>query len=500
MKIITAQQTHELDAYTIEKEPIPSIDLMERASYKFVRWFVTKFKDLLRPVVIFCGPGNNGGDGLAIARLLHHKGYIVEVVICKISDNTSEDFDINLGRLPQKDTVMVRYLEKGEEFPGFPPQGIIIDAIFGSGLNRPVEGYWAGLLEHLNGMEEVERVAVDIPSGMFADQLTESVSFRAHFTFSFELPKLGFFFPENFQRVGHWEVRSIGLSQEYLQQLSSPNEYVDEQMAKSLLRRRGKFDHKGHYGHALLICGSYGKVGAAVLASRACLRSGAGLLSIHAPQCAYTILQTTIPEAMVSVDLGTHFFSQAPELDKYKGIGIGSGLDKEQESRTALAQLLEKTEKPLVIDADALNIIAEEKRHEDIPKNSILTPHPKEFERLFGPSKNGFERMELARKKAKEHQLHIVLKGAHTMTACPDGTCYFNGSGNPGMATGGSGDVLTGVITSLVAQGYAPKSAAIFGVYLHGRAGDLAVEGIGEEALIAGDIVDFLGKAFLSMR
>ncbi len=500
MKIITAQQTHELDAYTIKKDDIPSIELMERASKTFVKWFEKQFPDLLMPVFICCGPGNNGGDGLAIARLLHHKGYIVELILFHITDNTSEDYNINLERLPKRDTIAVQTLEKDADFPRIPEGSIVIDAIFGSGLNRPVEGYWEDCLQQLNQLKEVIRVSVDIPSGMFADKHTEGTSFQADYTFSFELPKQGFFFPENFHRVGRWVARSIGLNKDFLEQLPSTSYYVDQAMAQSLLKHRSKFDHKGHYGHALLICGSYGKVGAAVLSGRGCLRSGVGLLSIHAPQCAYNILQTSIPEAMISVDFGTHYFSSLPDLKPYKGIGVGSGLDKQSESRTALRQLLDKTTLPLVIDADALNIIAEEKWHELIPPNSILTPHPKEFERLFGPSNDGFERMELARQQAEKYQIYIILKGAHTMVASPDGNCYFNATGNPGMATGGSGDVLTGVITSLFAQGYDPQTAAILGVFLHGRAGDLAAREIGEEALIAGDIVDYLGRAFLGMR
>jgi hydroxyethylthiazole kinase-like uncharacterized protein yjeF len=496
MKIITAEQTRQLDAYTIKHEPIPSIDLMERAASTFAKWFIEKYQEAVIPVVIFCGPGNNGGDGLAIARMLHHKGYEVKVVLCQISKNTSEDYNINLERLPKKDTILVELLEKGDDLPSLPGSAIIIDALFGSGLNRPVEGYWGKLLQHLNEAEGCTRISVDIPSGMFADQPTEGISFEAHLTFSFELPKLGFFFPENFHRVGQWEARSIGLDQGFIGELTTEQYYLDEAMAKKIWRPRNKFDHKGHFGHALLICGSYGKMGAAVLAARACLRSGAGLLTVHIPQCGYTTMQSSLPEAMASVDLGTHYFSSVPDLSPYKAIGIGSGLDKQSESRTALRQVLEKTEIPLVLDADALNIIAEENWQTLIPGHSILTPHPKEFERLFGPSAHSFERLELAKQKAKQLQLYIILKGAHSLIVCPDGRVYFNSTGNPGMATAGSGDVLTGMVTSFMAQGYSPQDAALFGVYLHGLAGDLAAKEIGLEAMIAGDLVAHIGEGY----
>ncbi len=497
MKIISAEQTRQLDNYTILNEPIASIDLMERASLTFVQWFVTQFKDQERPIYICCGPGNNGGDGLAIARLLHHKGYSIEVVLCQIGSRFSEDYQVNLKRLPSHDTILIHTLEKGNSFPVFSEKAIFVDALFGSGLNRPVAGYWAEFLEYLNELDTHSLIAVDVPSGLFADQTTESTSLCVDYTFSFELPKLAFFIPENGSRVGEWIVESIGLNSEFIEQLNTVYHFLDQKLAKEWLKPRAKFAHKGTFGHSLLICGSYGKVGAALLAGKACLRSGVGLVSMHVPQCAYTILQLGVPEAMLSIDQGELYFSQIPRLDSYKSVGIGCGLDKQEESRKALFQLLKQIEVPLVIDADALNIIAEEKWHDLIPKNSIITPHPKEFERLFGPSKNGFERIELARIQAKKYQIHIVLKGAHTLVVRPDGNCFFNGTGNPGMATGGSGDALTGVICGLLAQGYLPEKAASMGVFIHGLAGDLAAKEFGQEAMIAGDIVDFLGKAFL---
>ena len=500
MKILSAEQIRQLDAYTINNEPISSIDLMERASQTFVQWFTERFPDEDQPILIFCGIGNNGGDGLAVARLLFHRFYEAEVYRCQISTSVSEDFQTNLDRLPPHRSVPVHVIEKDDSFPEIPENAIIIDAIFGSGLNRQVKGYWAKLLAYLNGHSNL-KVAIDIPSGVFADRHSGEVTFQADYTFSFELPKLAFLVPENQDSVGDWTVGSIGLHKAFIKKVATPYHYLDKTLASKMLRLRKRYDHKGTFGHALLIMGGYGKVGAAVLAARACLRSGVGLVSIHAPKCAYEILQISVPEAMISVDRHQFYLSEIPNLTPYRAIGVGCGLDQKKTSREALTALLEKTSSPLVLDADALNIIASTPYlFEKIPKGSILTPHPKEFERLFGKTANDFDRNDLQREKAQELGVVLVLKGANTCIADPEGHCYFNSTGNPGMATGGSGDVLTGIITGLLAQGYIPREAALLGVYLHGLAGDLAAGQLQHESLIASDIVEQLGRAFQKLH
>lgn len=500
MKILSASQTQELDQYTIEHEPIPSIDLMERASATFTEWFTHRFPDEETPVVIFCGIGNNGGDGLAVARMLHQCFYEVTVYWVKISEKTSEDFDINRERLPKRDAVPLHTIEKGDDFPELPDNSVIIDAVFGSGLNRPVEGYWAELLEHLNEQPGT-RVAIDIPSGVFADRHTAGTSFQADYTLSFQMPKLAFFFPENYRRIGEWEVRSIGLDPSFIEQTETDHHYLDMDAVRPLLQARGRYDHKGTYGHALLMMGSRGSVGASVLAARACLRSGVGLVTVHGPECAYDILQTAVPEAMVSIDDDPSVISEAPDLEGYAAVGIGCGIGQRKKTAKALRKLLEKSEVPLVIDADGINILSEQDDAlELLPKDSILTPHPKEFERLFGKTTNDFEEHEHQREMARKLGVYIVLKRANTCIACPDGTAYFNSTGNPGMGTGGTGDVLTGIITGLRAQGYSGRDACLLGVFLHGLAGDLAAKELGEEALVAGDLVRFLGKAFQEVK
>ena len=497
MKIFNVHQIRALDQYTIEQEPIASIDLMERASLTFVKWFTKQFPDRKRVVQVYCGPGNNGGDGLAIARLLSQDHYAVKAYTLGIGNSRSQDCQHNLDRLLKKRSCPVIRVEKGDNFYVIDAGTIVIDAIFGSGLSRPVEGFWADFIRHLN-TQQATRVAVDIPSGMFADQPTAGRSIRADFSFSFEMPKLGFMFPENAERVGEWFSGSIGLHSGFIEKEKTSFHFTDRAAVKTLLKPRAKYSHKGTFGHAFLVAGSHGKVGAATLTARGILRSGAGLLTIHAPACAYSILQVSTPEAMVTVDEQNELISTiSTGSSRYSAIGIGPGIGTNKLTAKALGGFLGSYNQPLVLDADALNIIAANKSWlKKIPKRSVLTPHPKEFSRLFGPSANDFARNELQRKKAQSLGLYIILKGANTAIACPDGSCHFNSTGNPGMATGGSGDVLTGIITGLLAQNYSPFEAARIGVYLHGLAGDLAAEQYGYEAMLAGNIIDQIGNAY----
>lgn len=496
MKILNVEQINALDQYTIDKEPIASIDLMERASRIFAEWFVKKFPDNNKSIHIFCGPGNNGGDGLAIARLLSEKHYEVKAYILEIGV-LSPDCEVNLKKLLKKSCCPLVRLSSETMLSSLDSRSIVIDAIFGSGLNRPLENFVATLVRHLNE-QPVIRVSVDIPSGLFADRPSIGESIHADYTFTFELPKLGFLFPENDHRVGEWSCGSIGLHNDFIANCETPYFYLNESVITPLLKARKKYGHKGTYGHALLVSGSYGKVGAAVLAGRAALRSGVGLLTIYSSGCAYNILQSSVPEAMVEMDDNNAIISNIDlDCSQYAGIGIGPGIGTHSLTGEALTKILKANRKPLVLDADAINLIARDKKMLDlIPPNSILTPHPKEFERLFGKTKNDFERNYLQCQRAQKHGIFIVLKGAHTAIASPNGTCHFNSTGNPGMATAGSGDVLTGMITGLLTQGYSPFEAAILGVYLHGLAGDIAANIMSEEAMLAGDIIDSIGSAF----
>ncbi|MEM9918232.1 MAG: NAD(P)H-hydrate dehydratase [Bacteroidota bacterium] len=500
MKILTADQIRQWDAYTIAQEPIASIDLMERASLAFVQWFEEQFPENNQKVFVLAGTGNNGGDGLVIARLLHQRFYNVEVCLCQVGSKRSPDCEANFQRLPKGRDVPVFTLKKGEKLPDISCD-ILIDGLFGSGLNRPLSGYWASLVEAVNQAAFI-RVAIDIPSGLFADTHTQSPSISADYTLSFQVPKKAFLFPENQDRCGHWVVRPIGLHPTFLQTIHGGDHFLDAKMCQAMLHQRSKYSHKGTFGHALLVVGSYGKIGAAVLAARACLRSGVGLLSLYAPRCGYDILQNSVPEAMVLPTTDAEFLTQPPAIERYRAVGAGCGIGTAEASAEMLKQVLQQARHPMVLDADALNILA---KHPDyyslLPPHSILTPHPKEFQRLFGPTANDFERHELQKAKAKALNVYILLKGANSCIATPEGDTYFNATGNPGMASGGSGDVLTGMLTALLAQGYPPKEAILLGVYLHGLAGDLAVEQVGsQEALLASDLIDYIGQAFKDIR
>ncbi len=502
MKILNSEQVKALDAYTIQNEPILSINLMERAAKVCAKWIIKKYT--AKPdVKIFAGPGNNGGDGLAIARLLAETGFRVSVYLKNIK--FSPDAQINYERMLVQKKIYVSVLHNEHDFPIISKSDLVIDALFGSGLTRPVEGLYGQIIEHVN-KAKVHVISIDIPSGFFSEDnsrlsMVEDKSYlkviKANYTLTLELPFLSFFFPDSQFHVGEWICLPIGLSNTYLSDIESGNEYITRITVRKMLKKRNKFDHKGTYGHALLIAGSYGKMGAAILAAKACLRTGIGLLSTHFPISGYEIMQTAVPEAMVCIDESGTRFCKSDEQDLYQAIGIGPGIGQKKETLNSLIGVLDNAEKPVVLDADALNLIASNHDLYDlIPVNSILTPHPGEFRRLVGESSSYFEQYQKQIELATKQQLIVVLKGAHTSIALPNGKCYFNSTGNPGMATAGSGDVLTGILTSLLAQGYEPEKAAILGVYLHGLAGDLAAEKKSMQALIASDIIDNLGEAF----
>ena len=495
-KILSSEQVRKTDSYTIVNEPITSIDLMERASQKFVDWFCSLY-DLNEDITIFSGPGNNGGDGLAIGRLLHQKGYQVSVVVVRNNDNGSEDFLTNLKRYELSGKVIEIRNEKN-----IPPihSSIVIDGLFGSGLSRPLEGVFARVIEYLNNCPS-EKISIDIASGLFADAPinANSVIFKPDYTITFQQPKLAFFLPENDDFVGHWEVLDIGLDKNYIANLPSNNFMLESKDLQKILAPRKKHSHKGTYGKALISVGSYGKMGAALLCGQAAMRSGVGLLYMHIPQKGYHIVQSTVPEAMVVADMGKNHLESIPPLENYTAIGFGPGIGTHPDTIAVVGKLLSNFNKPLIIDADGLNILAQNRELlEIIPKKSILTPHPGEFERLVGSWKNSYEKHEKQKALSNKYDLIIILKGAYTAISFPDGALYFNPTGNPGMATGGSGDVLTGILVGLLAQGYTSEDVALLGVYIHGLAGDLASEEVGMHSLIASDIVQNIPKAFKS--
>jgi len=498
MKLFLTSQQRELDRYTIEFEPIQSIDLMERAAQAFTDAFCLRFQDLNRRIVVFAGPGNNGGDALAIARMLHLKDYFVEIYLLN-KEGLSPDCEKNkekLQKLPQ-----IKFVEiKGRFSPPILAQNdIVIDGLFGSGLNRPLEGGFASIVKYIN-LSPSTVVSIDIPSGLFGEDNTENTKdtiITADYTYTFQSPKLSFLFPENERFAGKVEVLDIGLHPEAINTIPAMFNLIVEENIKGILKKRSPFAHKGNFGHALLIAGSQGKMGAAVLAGKACLRSGAGLLTIHVPQSGDSIVQISLPEAMTINDDNELGY----DLNPYNIVAVGPGIGTDEVTAKALRELLAHADKPLIIDADALNIIAKDlSLLELMPPDSILTPHPKEFDRLAGSSLTSYERLHKAIKFAETTKTYIILKGRYTAVCTPSGECWFNTTGNPGMATAGSGDVLTGILLGLAAQSYTPLETSLLGVYLHGLAGDIALEENSEESLLAGDIVHYLGTAFKEIK
>lgn len=502
IKIFPTDKVKELDQYTIQNEPISSIDLVERASTVFVHEFCRRYSKQTR-IIVFAGQGNNGADALAVARMLKDECYKVETYLFNPTGHLSFDCEINKQRI--LDLEKVEFTEVVTDFvpPVLTDRDVVIDGLFGSGLNRPVTGGFASVIQYIN-QSEATVVAIDIPSGLFGEnnQTNDPDSIiRANLTLTFGFPKLAFFFPENAQYVGEWKMLDIGIHPDIVDNTPTPYMMITEEDIAEVFQPRDKFSHKGTYGHALLIAGSKGKMGAAILAARSCLRSGAGLLTVHIPQRGEVIMQTAFPEAMISMDPHQDYFTTVPEISTYSAIGAGPGLGQHLESAAALERLLQTTDKPVVLDADALNLIASNNDLLNrIPPRSILTPHPKEFDRIAGESNTMHERLKKAQAFAIEHKLCVILKGTYTAICTTGGNVYFNSSGNPGMATAGSGDVLTGIILSLLAQGAEPETAAIAGVFLHGTAGDLAAVYRSEESMIAGDITDMLGKAFKQIK
>jgi len=497
MEILSADQIRAWDSFTMSHEPIDSIDLMERAAASCLRWLEAHGYTSGRNFTIFCGKGNNGGDGLALARMLAELDCAVTVHILEFGHLGTDDFQTNLARL-HPTPVEVVYIQGPEHFNSIPPDNIVVDALFGSGLNRQLEGVTELLVKHIND-SACEIISIDMPSGLFVSSTSKGNTIvSATHTLSFQCYKPAFLMPENAAFAGNVHILDIGLHPDYLNQVSGESELLDSAIIGAIFRPRRQFAHKGNFGHALLVAGSFGKMGAAVLAARATLRAGAGLLTCQVPGCGNTILQTAVPEAMLQVDPEERLHTSLPgELDKYSVIGIGPGIGTDPRTAALLKDMLSRYRKPVVADADALNILASHpKLLEALPPYSIITPHPKEFERLFGPSPDDFARLDRAREKAKQHRIIIVLKGHYSFVAMPGGKGYFNSTGNAGMAKGGSGDVLTGILTALLSQGYSPGETALLGVYLHGLAGDCAAQRWSQEAMLPSDLTDHLGNAF----
>lgn len=502
MKIFTASQIKELDKYTIEHEPVKSIDLMERAARQLTRAIEARWHSD-RPVVVFAGPGNNGGDALAVARMLLSDGYKLQVYLFNISGKLSADCAENRQRFIEKKAKFLTEVTQEFDPPRLEQGTLVVDGLFGSGINKPLTGGFASLVKYIN-TSKAEVVSIDIPSGLMPEDNTYNVStniIQATLTLTLQQPKLAFLFAENQQYTGEVKVLDIGISPEGIEQTDAHFNLLDSRSLSPLLLPRHPFAHKGNMGHALLVAGSYGMAGAAILAARGCLRAGVGKLTIHTPRRNVAILQEAVPEAVLHIDREETAFAETVATEGFSAMGIGPGLGHTDATAIALIAQLRRATCPVVADADALNIIASRRAWmQQLPKGIILTPHPKELERMEGECADSYERLVKARELAERIQGYVVLKGHHTAICMPDGHVVFNSTGNAGMATAGSGDVLTGIITALLARGYNRQYACMLGVYLHGLAGDLAAEALGQESLIASDIVGFLPQAFKTLQ
>ncbi|MBP5799645.1 MAG: NAD(P)H-hydrate dehydratase [Prevotella sp.] len=502
MKIFTSAQIHELDKYTIDHEPIKSIDLMERAAKAITRAITAEW-NINTPVVVFAGPGNNGGDALAVARMLIEQGYTVQAFLFNISGHISEDCAINKARLSEKKAKS--FVEVTQEFdpPQLEEKMLVIDGLFGSGLNKPLAGGFASLVKYINASPSTV-VSIDVPSGLMTEDNSYNIRaniIRADMTLTLGQKKLSFLFPENQQLIGRLKVLDIRLSTEGIERIDTDFSIAEENDIRPLLLKRNPYAHKGNMGNALIIAGSYGMAGASVLATKACLRSGAGKVFTHTPKQNSVILQISIPEAIIQFDRDETVFSEAVDTEDFDSMGIGPGLGTSEQTAIALITQLRRTQCPVVVDADAINILANHRAWvQQLPKGIIFTPHPKELERLEGPSSDSFEQLTKARKLAERVQGYVILKGHHSALCLPNGHVIFNSTGNAGMATAGSGDVLTGIITGLLARGYKQEDACLIGMFIHGLSGDIAARELGQESVIASDIIHYLPQAFRKIK
>lgn len=510
MILLRPEQIRLWDSYTIKHEPISELELMERAAGKAAAWLISRYSKLT-PVTVFCGKGNNGGDGLVIARLLLQRGFRVQTCIIEYSESSSFCFQENLEKLAAEPAAVIVHINNAATL-ALQPGSLLIDAIFGTAMRLPVPLLVAEIINRINALssmelksgERAELVSIDIPSGLSAEFCAppDQTPVHAAHTLSFQVLKPSFLLPDTGVFCGNLILLDIGLPDSFLASQTSSFHIIDSFLVKSLFKQRLTFSHKGIYGHSLIIAGSRGKMGAAVLAARGCLHSGVGLLTVLVPSAGTDVLQQAVPEAMVMVGENSgHISSVTVDFTSFSSIVIGPGIGTHPQTREVLLHLLRGCPKPIVIDADALNILSSfNSWTELIPEGSILTPHVGEFDRLAGRSITSFERLQKQQQLSVKTRSVIILKGAYTSVCLPCGETWFNTTGNPGMATGGSGDTLTGILGALLSQGYTAADAARIGVFIHGRAGDLAAIDISQTALSAGLLITYLGKSFCELE
>lgn len=498
MKILSAQQLHELDLYAIQQEGITSAQLMERAATAVKKEIMKRWSGET-PVVVFAGQGNNGGDALAVARMLHEEGYDVTTYLINPTGKLSADCQQNRDLLLDCDGARLTEVTSQFEPPQLTGQTLVVDGLFGTGLKRSLSGGFASLVKFINA-SPAQVVSIDMPSGLMCEDNTMNV--RSHIvcadlTLTFHRPKLAMFMADCQTYIGELKVLDIGLSEKRTAAMDTPYEVAEESDVCGMLRSRNEFGHKGTFGHALLVAGSYGMAGAAILAARACLRSGVGKITVHTPTANNAILQVAVPEAVLNLDSHAERITVPVDTTPFDSLAIGPGIGTHSDTALAFIEQVRHTHIPLLIDADGLNILGGHKGWlQQVPKDCILTPHPAEFCRVGNHATDSFGILNGAREMAAEHKFYIILKGHFTAVCTPEGRVCFNPTGNSGMATAGSGDALTGIILALLAEKYPALNACRLGVYLHGLAGDLAASELGEESVTASDIIGYLPAAF----
>ncbi|MAM29010.1 MAG: bifunctional ADP-dependent NAD(P)H-hydrate dehydratase/NAD(P)H-hydrate epimerase [Flavobacteriaceae bacterium] len=500
MKLFSAAQLQEADKVTTKKHGVTLVELMERAGTQIFNWLHHRMQGAQVPIHIFCGIGNNGGDGLVVGRLLIEHGYNVHVYIANFTDKRSKCFLINYDRIKEVTKKWPKLMTSEADFPEIKPEDIIIDGLFGIGLNRPPEGWVKKLIQYVNEQKSF-KLSIDIPSGMYANKALEDAEavIKANHTLTFQAPKLSFFLPETGRFAPYFEVLEIGLDPEFLHTAEPIAQVIAKPEAQQFYKQREKYSHKGTYGHSLIVGGSYGKMGAAILSTKAAYRTGSGLVTAFVPECGYEILQSTVPEAMVLTDVEANVITKIKYGFEPSAIAVGMGIGTQPDTVAALSTLFKEARCPMVIDADAINCLANhEALLKELPELSVLTPHPGELERLVGEWKDDYEKLEKTKAFAKKYNVIVVIKGANTVVVI-ENRLYINTTGNPGMATGGTGDVLSGMIVGLLSQGYDPLIASVFGVYLHGSAGNLVTQDLGFEALMAHDVIENIGASFLEL-
>ncbi len=497
MKILSSWQIRKIDADTILQEGISSLELMKRAATAFYTWLTERYQNKSASILLFAGVGNNGGDALVVARLLHKAGYNVEVCLVEYGKNYSEDCAHNVRRI-RAENISLQIISNEKEIPDMHRYDLLIDGLFGTGLSRNVSGIAAAVIQAINKSGK-RVISIDVPSGLFLDRKTE-LAVQATETVTFQIPKLALYLPDNYTYTGNVTNVPIGLSEKAIAEAETNMFFTRKEEIAKMIKPLSKFAHKGTEGHALIVGGSLGKMGSVCISSRAALKMGCGLVTAYIPKCGGSILQSSFPEAMVIEDPGEEYINSIPVNLPVSAVGIGVGMGQSARTARALLNFLEENSAPLVVDADGLNILAQHQEWLSLlaPK-TILTPHPKELSRLTGVWNGDYDKIQKTRLLAREYDLIVVIKGAYSVIV-DSNNIFVNSSGTPALATAGSGDALTGMITSLLAQGYPPLEAARVGVYLHGMTADITANSIYPRSFIASDIIDNIGDAYKELK